>query len=125
MGRIWRWQNRKMKGSVTLEFIVVLPLVVFMCMFVAQFVVAGMAVLETQNFVKDGARLAASSGKLKKEEVRGKREFNNNHNYWLSSYRVKRKGGQLVTTAETKIRCIFLPIEPFTYQYSAKSPMIE
>ncbi|MFC7443317.1 TadE/TadG family type IV pilus assembly protein [Laceyella putida] len=120
-----RWREGRNKGSVTLEFIVVIPLVIFMCLFVAQFVVAGMAVLETQHFVKDGVRLAASSGKPKKEEERGKKEFGNSHNYWLSSYKVKIKDEQVVASADTKIRCIFLPIEPFTYHYSTKTPVIK
>ncbi|MFD1424528.1 TadE/TadG family type IV pilus assembly protein [Laceyella tengchongensis] len=125
MSRLHRCRERRNKGSVTLEFIMVIPLVIFMCLFVGQFVVTGMAVLETHHFVKDGVRSAASSGKPQNEEKQGKVRFDKTSHYWLSDYEVKIKDGQVIATAVTKIKWIFLPIDPFTYQYVAKSPVIK
>ncbi|PRZ13273.1 TadE-like protein [Laceyella sediminis] len=117
--------SRKRKGSATLEFITIIPLVFFMCLVVWQFFVAGMAVMETQSLVKEGVRLTASSGKPEKEEARGKKVFPNTEDYHLSSYEVKIKDGQVIAKAKTEIDIVFLPgSSSVSFETKAKSPVI-
>ncbi|MFD1408544.1 hypothetical protein ACFQ49_10340 [Kroppenstedtia eburnea] len=77
------------KGSATLEFITILPLVIFMCLFVWQLIVAGMAVFETQWVLKEGVRIAASSGSTKEAENKARSAFHASDYYSLDSYKVK------------------------------------
>jgi hypothetical protein len=95
-----------------------------MCLFVWQFVVAGMAVLETETLVKEGARQAARSGSAEREEKRGKEAFRNTGDYRLLSYRVKIRDGQAEVHAETEIDAVFLQLPSFRYHASAKAPVI-
>lgn len=117
--------RRFRKGSATLEFITILPLVFMMCLFVWQFVVAGMAVMETQTLVKEGARLAAQSGDADREEKRGLEAFPATRDYRLISYRVQIRDGQATASAETEIDAVFLPLPSFKYTTSAKAPVIQ
>ncbi len=117
----------KKKGSVTIEFITVLPLVFFMCLFVWQFFVSGMAVMETRTLVRDGVRLAAATNNIEETEEKSKDAFPNTGNYYLSEFDVKilEKDGQVQATAKTKVEYVFLPLPPFTYEYSAKAPLVK
>lgn len=98
-----------------------------MCLFVWQFFVAGMAVMETRTLVRDGVRLAAATNNVEEAEKQGKKSFPNTSNYHLSDFDVKilEKDGQVQATAKTKVEYVFLPIPPFTYEYSAKAPLIK
>lgn len=116
----------KRKGSVTIEFITILPLVFFMCLFVWQFFVAGMAVMETRTLVRDGVRLAAATNNVEETEKQSKKAFPNTGSYHLSDFEVKilEKDGQVQATAKTEVEYVFLPLPPFTYEYSAKAPLL-
>ena len=123
MKRVW---NKK-KGSATIEFLTILPLVFFMCLFVWQFFVSGMAVMETRSLVRDAARMAAVSNDAEETEEQAKKKFGDTDNYYLSDLEIKimEKDGQVQATAKTKIEYVFLPISPFTYEYSAKAPLFQ
>lgn len=116
-------QNQQ--GSVTLEYIMILPLVFIMCLFIWQFIVAGMAVWETQYLVREGIRQAASDRDVEKEEERGKKAFPSDGNFRLKDYKVQMKDGQVIATAITEIDAVFLPLQPFEYTYTAKTPLID
>lgn len=128
-GYLVRWAQqlrRRRKGSPTMEFIVILPCVLFICAVIWQFVVTGIAVMEAQSLVKEGARLAESSGNYLAEERRGRKAFGIYSNYYrLESYKVKSQGGQVVATADVKINILFDVADPIRYKTSAKVPMIK
>ncbi|MBS7531744.1 pilus assembly protein [Hazenella sp. IB182353] len=113
------------KGSATVEFLTVMPLVVFMCLFVWQFYVAGIAIMETNNLVREGVRIAAESKNEKKEEKRGMKVFPVRDNFKLETYDVVYKKDKVRIKAETSIEYVFLPFPPFTYKTSAQAPIIE
>ncbi|MBD1372422.1 pilus assembly protein [Hazenella sp. IB182357] len=119
--------NRRLtrKGSATLEFITMLPLVFFMCLFVWQFVISGMAVMETQTLVRDGVRLVSYSKNVGQEEKRGKKSFDATKDYRLIHYEVKVKDGIAKAKATTRIEIVFYPTQSFQYDFEAASPIIE
>ncbi|TCS94254.1 TadE/TadG family type IV pilus assembly protein [Hazenella coriacea] len=130
-GYLVRWGQqirRRRKGSPTMEFIVLIPCVLFMCMVIWQFVITGIAVMEAQSLVKEGARLAEASGKYAAEESRGRRAFGIYNNYYkLVSYRVQKKSGegQVVATADVEIKILFDVAKPIRYKTSAKVPIYD
>lgn len=113
------------KGAVTLEFVTVLPLVILMCVFVWQLIVAGMAVLEAQGVLKEGVRMAASSGNAKEAERKGRSSFQGSDYYSLDSYKVEIKDQKAIAKAKVKIKILFMSSAPFTYSSSAKTPIYE
>lgn len=117
-------KSRK-KGSATLEFITVLPLVIFMCLFVWQLIVAGMAVFETQWVLKEGVRIAASSGSAKEAENKARVAFHASDYYSLDSYKVKIQDEKAVAKAKVRIKVLFMSSSPFTYSSSAKTPVYD
>ncbi|SEN58600.1 hypothetical protein [Lihuaxuella thermophila] len=82
--------------------------------------------MDTQTLVREGVRLAASSGDAKAEEKRGKASFDPAGRYYLESYQVKIEDGQAIAKAETKIEAVFWrELPPFTYQFEARAPVIQ
>ena len=53
MGNKSSGRNFNKKGSVTMEFVMIIPLLLIMILFIAQFFVAGMAVVETEVTLRD------------------------------------------------------------------------
>lgn len=118
------WSRMSRKGSATVEFISVLPLVILMCLVVWQFVVAGMAVLETETLLSNWSRLAASSGELEEMEKQGREDFEPTGYYRLKSFEMKEKDDQIIVEAKTEIDLLFLPSTTVTYSGLQKTPLI-
>lgn len=125
MKKLCRLSRSHRKGSVTLELITIIPLVVLMCLVVWQFVVAGMAVSETQSMLKDTVRYAALTGDEKKAKKKGQDSFSKSNHYYLHSLNVKIEKGKAKATAKTKIKFVFFSLPPFTYESKAQAPVID
>lgn len=123
--RLKRLIPKGRKGAVTIEFVTVLPLVILMCLFVWQLVVAGMAVLEAQSVLKKGVRLAASSGNAKEAESKSRSSFQASDYYSLDSFEVEIKDQRAIAKAEVEIKFLFMSAPSFTYSSSAKTPIYD
>lgn len=125
MERLKQFFRGSRKGAATLEFVTILPPVIFMCIFVWQFIVIGMAVMEAQSVLKEGVRLAASSGDAKLAEREGRSSFQGSDYYSLDSYKVEIKDEKAVAKAKVRIKVLFMSSSPFTYSSSAKTPIYD
>ncbi|GGA51925.1 hypothetical protein GCM10007416_26280 [Kroppenstedtia guangzhouensis] len=125
MDRLKQFFRGSRKGAATIEFVTVLPLVIFMCLFVWQFIVIGMAVMEAQSVLKEGVRLAASSGDAKLAEREGRSSFQGSDYYSLDSYQVEIKDEKAIAKAKVRIKVLFMSSSPFTYSSSAKTPIYD
>lgn len=95
-------------------------------MVIWQFVIAGIAVMEAQSLVKEGARLAEASGKYDEEERRGKKAFGIYNNYYtLKSYNVSKNSekSEVVAKAKVEIKILFDVATPIRYETSASVPI--
>ncbi len=84
-----------------------------------------MAVLEAQSVLKEGVRLAASSGNAKEAEKKGRLSFQESDYYSLDSYQVEIKDQRATAKAKVKIKVLFMSSSPFTYTSSAKTPIYD
>ncbi|SMO80423.1 peptidoglycan DD-metalloendopeptidase family protein [Melghirimyces algeriensis] len=123
--RVKRLISKGRKGAATLEFVMILPLVILMCVVVWQLIVAGMALWEAQSALKNGVRLAASSGSAKEAEREGRSSFQGSDYYSLDSYKVEIKDKQAIAKAKVKIKVLFMSSSPITYTSSAKTPLYD
>lgn len=116
---------RSGKGSATLEFLAILPLVMLMCLLVWQFIVAGMAVMDTQSLVSEAVRYASTSHDEKKAKKLALKKFGDSSYYDLKHFQVKIKDDQVIAKAETKIQLVFWSYPAFSYQSMKKAPVIQ
>jgi len=108
-----------------MEFIVTFPVLLFIILFIAQFFVAGLAIVETEGVLRDTVRYAAETGNVKKAQERGLEKFDTTGYYDMESLKVKIKDGQVVATAKTRIEWLFISSAPFNYRSTVKAPVIE
>jgi len=55
------WNRTQKKGSVTLEFVVLLPLFILLSLLAWQLFLSGMAVIDSHAAVRDAVRVAATT----------------------------------------------------------------
>jgi|SRR5690606_17014180 hypothetical protein len=112
-------------GSVTMEFVVTLPVLIFILLFIGQFFVAGMAVVETEGVLRDTVRYAAETGDVKKARKLGLERFDTTRFYEMESLKVEIKDKQVIATSRTRIDLLFSTMEPLQYRSSVKAPVID
>ncbi|SFJ36632.1 hypothetical protein SAMN05421852_10869 [Thermoflavimicrobium dichotomicum] len=112
------------RGAVTVEFIMILGLVVLLCMLVWELVLIGVAVLDTKVLVRDSANMAAGHPELKQVEKRTRSAFGLFSNYQIQSFSIKIKHGQAVATAQVKIQMV-LPRFSIFYTETAVAPVMK
>ncbi|SFG59617.1 TadE-like protein [Planifilum fulgidum] len=113
------------KGSVTMEFVTLIPLLLIMILFIAQFFVAGMAVVETEVTLRDTVRYAAEIGDEKKAKRWGLNRFDASGYYDMESLKVEIKDEEVIATARTRIEWLFTSAAPFHYRSKVKTPVID
>ncbi|MDR6227065.1 hypothetical protein [Desmospora profundinema] len=112
------------KGSVTLESIVILTLFLLMTLFVWQFVVAGIAILETQDWLTRASR-DLSIGEPKKDvEELAKERFKSASYHTLKAIDLKVEDGQATVKAEIGIQPIIKGFPVFPYQTEVVTPVM-
>lgn len=129
MGRMFPFLKRSIRlnqmGSVTMEFVVTLPVLIFILLFIGQFFVAGMAVVETEGVLRDTVRYAAETGDVKKARKLGLERFDTTRFYEMESLKVEIKDKQVIATSRTRIDLLFSTMEPLQYRSSVKAPVID
>lgn len=127
MQRLLKSLTRERRGSITVEFIVVLPLVIMAALLVWQMAVAGLAVMDTQVAIRDAVRVAATTGNTEKAEAHGRESFGKSSYYRLKEFKVEIKDGKAIAQGKTTIDLVFLPNSKdfFTYNQKSETPVIE
>lgn len=113
------------KGSVTMEFILTFPVLLIIILFIAQFFVAGMAIVETEGVLRDTVRYAAETGNVEKAKELGLEKFTTTGYYDMVSLKVDIKDGQVIATSNTRIEWLFTSSAPFNYHSTVKAPVID
>lgn len=108
-----------------MEFVVTLPVLLFILLFIGQFFVAGMAVVETEGVLRDTVRYAAETGDVKKARKLGLERFDTTRFYDMEYLKVEIKDEQVIATCRTRIELIFSTLDPLQYRSSVKAPVIE
>ncbi len=121
-GCIFRFNKR---GSVTMEFVTIIPVLLIMILFIAQFFVAGMAVVETEVTLRDTVRYAAEIGDEKKAKKWGLNRFDATGYYDMESLKVEIKDEEVIASSRTRIEWLFTSANPFHYRSTVKAPVIE
>ncbi|WP_091837892.1 TadE/TadG family type IV pilus assembly protein [Marininema halotolerans] len=128
------WLNRR--GGITVEFVALVPLLLLTVCFILQLAICVMAIVETENTIRDEARYAASTGQIVKAEKDGKKKFGLTKYYHLKSFDVYQKklgtnklgkpiwDNHITVRAVTKIKVVFLPDKYITYHSKKKSIII-
>ncbi|SDD09282.1 TadE-like protein [Melghirimyces thermohalophilus] len=122
---IRKFSHRRRKGASTIEFVIILPLFFVLCMVVWQFVITGMAVMDTQAALRDAVKVAATTGNVEKAEKLGKESFGDSTQYVLDDFEVEIKDGEAFAKAKTQVPILFMTTEPYTYENSSKAPVLE
>lgn len=122
---LWKYLFRSRKGGVTVEFVTMLPLMVIVALLLWQAAVSVMAIMETESMIRDQGRLAASGDSLKEAENRGKESFRDTDYYYLESFKLKKEDDNIIATAETRIRVVFIPSGDFAYTSEKKNVIIQ
>ena len=121
---IRKFSHRRRKGASTIEFVIILPLFFVLCMVVWQFVITGMAVMDTQAALRDAVKVAATTGNVEKAEKLGKESFGDSTQYVLDDFEVEIKDGEAFAKAKTQVPILFMTTEPYTYENSSKAPVL-
>jgi Flp pilus assembly protein TadG len=108
-----------------MEFVMIIPLLLIMILFIAQFFVAGMAVVETEVTLRDTVRYAAEIGDEKKAKKWGLNRFDATGYYDMESLKVEIKDEEVIATSRTRIEWLFTSASPFHYRSKVKTPVID
>lgn len=119
------------KGGITVEFVAIFPLCLLIALFTWQMAVSVMAVMETEELLRDEARYAATTGNLKRAEKRGRESFGDTEYYHLHSFKLKeyeleekKEKKRITASAVTKIQVVFLPSKSFEYKSQKETVVI-
>lgn len=113
------------KGSVTVEFILIIPAFVMLSLVVWQMAVAGLAVINTQAALRDAVRVAAVSNDPAKARQQAIQSFGNSSDYRLRDISVSIQGDKAVARATTEIDILFANLTPITYTRTAQAPILD
>ncbi|MFC4075475.1 TadE/TadG family type IV pilus assembly protein [Salinithrix halophila] len=116
-----QWRKR---GGVTVEFVTILPFCVLIALFIWQSAIFVLAMMHTEELLRDQARVAATTGEFKKVEKQGKKDFPSSDYYHLSKFTIKEKDKHIVAQAVTKVKIVFIPSKDMTYRGEKKTVVI-
>lgn len=118
------WNRTQRKGSVTLEFVVLLPLFILLSLIAWQLFLSGMAVIDTHAAVRDAVRVASTTGDTNEAEEKGKDSFGQSRGYKLKRLDVKIEDGEAIAKAKVEIPILFMASKPITYETEEKAPAL-
>src|SRR5690606_6008599 len=99
-----------------MEFVTLIPLLLIMILFIAQFFVAGMAVVETEVTLRETCCYAAEIGEESKAIRWRLNPFQASGHYDIESLKVEIKDEEVIATARTRIEWLFTSASPFHYR---------
>ncbi|PMB04020.1 hypothetical protein CEN49_21750 [Fischerella thermalis CCMEE 5273] len=114
----------KKKGSATIESIVIITLFLFMTLFVWQFVVAGIAIMETQDWLTRASRELSAGETETDVESRVQERFSTANYHTLRAISLKIDDGQVTVKAEISIHPVIKGFPSFPYQTEVVTPVL-
>lgn len=96
-----------------------------MCLLVWQFVVAGVAVMDSQSLVSEAVRYASTTHNEKEAKKLATKKFGDSSYYDLKRFQVEIKKGQAIAKVETKIKLVFMSDVAFSYKTMKMAPVIQ
>jgi murein DD-endopeptidase MepM/ murein hydrolase activator NlpD len=125
IGKLSAWSRTHRKGASTVEFIIILPLFILLCLVTWQLVVAGRAVMDTQAALRDAVRVASVTGDAEKGKAQFKVTFMEGKPYQVDSFEIRIDGDEVKAWAKTRIPLIFMADKStFTYRSTAEAPVL-
>ncbi|GGE21543.1 hypothetical protein GCM10011571_24530 [Marinithermofilum abyssi] len=120
----WFTQLKNKKGSVTIEFMFLIPLFMFMALFIWQVVIAGLAVMNTQTALQDAVRVASITEDEDAAREQAYKTFGNPSSYKLSNLSIDVQNDRAVVTAKTDIDVLFMS-STISYTKTAQAPVLK
>ena len=118
------WSRKQRKGSVTLEFVILLPLFILLSLVAWQLFLSGMAVIDAHAAVRDAVRVASTTGDTDQAEEQGKNSFGQSGSYKLKRMEVKIVNDEAIAKAEVEIPILFMASKPITFETEEKAPAL-
>lgn len=121
--RITRYSNHHRKGAATVEFIILIPLFILLCLVVWQLVIISMAVIDTKAALRDAVKVGSTTGDKDKAVKQGRDSFGSSSQYELSSFKVRIKDGEVYASAKTEVPILFMS-SSYTYEDTSEAPVL-
>lgn len=112
------------KGASTTEFLVLTPLFILCALVIWQFIITGMAVMDTHAAVRDAVKVTSTTNDKDKGKKQGEKSFGKKSAYKLEEMKVVIKNGVAEAYASTKIPILFTKSAPLEYGTSSEAPLV-
>lgn len=122
--RVTKGSQKRRKGASTTEFLVLTPLFILCALVIWQFIITGMAVMDTHAAVRDAVKVASTTNDKDKGKKQGEKSFGKKSAYKLEEMKVVIKDGVAEAYASTKIPILFMKSAPFEYGTSSEAPLV-
>lgn len=122
---IWRKLCSQKKGSVTIEFVLIIPLFVMMAMVIWQFAIAGLAVINTQSALRDAIRVATVTHDINAARKEAYKSFGYASDYRLKNVEIQIGHDNVIAKATTEIDILFMKSNSFHYKRTAQAPLVD
>lgn len=105
---IQKWKERT--GSVSVEFLAILPMFLLVCLLVMQVAVSCYGIVNAQAVIRDVARMAAVTWNPDEAKEAAYDNFGkNNRHFTMENVDVRMKAGNVEVHADLSLHMIFLP----------------
>lgn len=118
-----KYKKISRKGSATVEFVIILPLVLLLCLVIWQAAVAGLAIFNSQEAIQEAVRIAAVSEDEERAKKKAYDTFSNTKYYKMKNVKVKIKKQTVKVSAQVEIDLIFIEGKTITYLGESKGPV--
>lgn len=119
------WNRYHRKGSITLEYVVLFPVFIFLSLVAWQLFVAGMALMDTHAAIRDAVRVASTTGDTEQAEEQGEKSFGQSDTYKLKKLDVKIENDEAIAKAKVEIQILFMASKPITFETEEKAPVLQ
>jgi Flp pilus assembly protein TadG len=113
------------KGAATIEFVLILPMIVMLSLVVWQMAIAGMAVMDTKSALSDAVRVAAVTGDKEKAKEQALNSFGVSKDYRIKQFDIEFEEDKVIAKAKTQIDVLFMDSSPFEITRKAEAPLID
>ena len=119
------WNRYHRKGSITLEYVVLFPVFIFLSLVAWQLFVVGMALMDTHAAIRDAVRVASTTGDTDQAKEQGEKSFGQSDTYKLKKLDVKIKDDEAIAKAKVEIQILFMASKPITFETEEKAPVLQ
>ncbi|SFJ36664.1 M23 family metallopeptidase [Thermoflavimicrobium dichotomicum] len=117
--------QRHQKGTMTLEYIVALPMFFLLGLVLWQFVIAGLAMMDTHSALRGAMQVFVTTKSSDRAKKQAMRSFGQQKPYRLQSFLIKIRGNEVLAVATTEIPIFFARMKPLIYKKELRSPFLQ